>query len=64
MRRILLAFGFFLAFATSHAQEPVYSGNYELASRFSPEKLKNRTLIDADGNLILKAKEDDLFHQC
>nr|HAD51773.1 S9 family peptidase [Algoriphagus sp.] len=62
MRRILLAFGFFLAFATSHAQEPVYSGNYELASRFSPEKLK-KMIFSTSVNPHWMKKSDRFWYE-
>ncbi|WP_425639807.1 DPP IV N-terminal domain-containing protein [Algoriphagus yeomjeoni] len=40
MKHTLLAFAFILLFQNSYSQEQVYSGNYELAARFSPEKMK------------------------
>ncbi|WP_332914242.1 hypothetical protein [Algoriphagus boritolerans] len=40
MRKILLVFGLILINWSALAQEDVYKGNYELAARFSPEKLK------------------------
>ncbi|WP_026954739.1 S9 family peptidase [Algoriphagus vanfongensis] len=40
MRKTLLLSGFMLAAVSAFAQEPVYQGNYELAARFSPEKMR------------------------
>lgn len=40
MKHTLLAFAFFLTLQTAFSQEPVYKGNYELAARFSPDKIK------------------------
>ncbi len=40
MKHILLALGFIFLFQEAFSQEKVYPGNYELAARFSPEKLK------------------------
>src|SRR5690606_13490762 len=50
MRIIILAFGMILTSMSGFAQEKVYPGNYELAARFSPEKLKKMifsTSVDA-----------------
>jgi dipeptidyl-peptidase 4 len=40
MRKTLLVFGMILVSLTGYSQELNYQGNYELAARFSPEKLK------------------------
>ncbi len=40
MRKTLPVLGFAVASLAAFAQEPAYKGNYELAARFSPEKLK------------------------
>ncbi|TDQ16453.1 dipeptidyl aminopeptidase/acylaminoacyl peptidase [Algoriphagus boseongensis] len=40
MRRTLLVFGLVWVSLTSFAQDQIYQGNYELAARFSPEKLR------------------------
>lgn len=40
MKHILLAFALCLTFHTAFSQEQIYKGNYELAARFSPEKMK------------------------
>lgn len=40
MRRTLLMFGLVLTIGSAFAQEKIYSGNYEQAARFSPEKMK------------------------
>ena len=40
MRKTLLLFGLMLTMVCAFAQEKIYPGNYELAARFSPEKLK------------------------
>ncbi|SHO62965.1 S9 family peptidase [Algoriphagus zhangzhouensis] len=40
MRKILLLSGFFVLAFSAFSQEPVYKGNYELAARFSPEKMR------------------------
>jgi dipeptidyl-peptidase-4 len=50
MRKTILAFGLILASLPGLAQEKIYPGNYELAARFSPEKLKKMifsTSVDA-----------------
>lgn len=40
MKQLLLFTSFFLIFSGAIAQEKVYPGNYELAARFSPEKIR------------------------
>jgi len=40
MKQTLLALAFLLTFQVSFSQEQIYKGNYELAARFSPEKMK------------------------
>ena len=40
MKQLLLLASFFVVFSGAIAQENVYPGNYELAARFSPEKMK------------------------
>ncbi len=40
MKQLLLISSFFLVFSGAIAQEKVYPGNYELAARFSPEKMR------------------------
>ncbi|MEP0713700.1 DPP IV N-terminal domain-containing protein [Algoriphagus sp.] len=40
MKQTLLAFAFLLTWTTGFSQEQVYEGNYEMAARFSPEKMK------------------------
>ena len=40
MKKILFLFACLLVGFSSTAQEPVFKGNYELAARFSPEKVK------------------------
>lgn len=40
MKKILFLFAGLLVGFSSTAQEPVFKGNYELAARFSPEKVK------------------------
>ncbi|WP_026969748.1 S9 family peptidase [Algoriphagus terrigena] len=50
MRKAILAFGMILASLSGFAQEKIYPGNYELAARFSPEKMKKvvfSTSVDA-----------------
>ena len=50
MKKTVLTFGIILASLSGFAQEKVYPGNYELAARFSPEKLKKMifsTSVDA-----------------
>lgn len=40
MKRLIVLIGIFLFHSLAHAQDSFTKGNYELASRFSPEKLK------------------------
>jgi len=50
MKKIILSLSCLLVIFSSVAQQPAYKGNYELAARFSPDKLKKMifsTSVDA-----------------
>ena len=50
MKKIILSLSCLLVIFSSVAQQPTYKGNYELAARFSPDKLKKMifsTSVDA-----------------
>ena len=62
MRRSLLVLGLILISISGFAQEPVTKGNYELAARFSPEKLKRMIFTTAVDPHWLK-KSDRFWYE-
>ena len=62
MRTTLLVLGLILISLSGFAQEPVTKGNYELAARFSPEKLKRMIFTTAVDPHWLK-KSDRFWYE-
>ena len=62
MRATLLVLGFILISFSGFAQEPITKGNYELAARFSPEKLKRMIFTTAVDPHWLK-KSDRFWYE-
>ncbi|MDI1322100.1 MAG: DPP IV N-terminal domain-containing protein [Algoriphagus sp.] len=62
MRTTLLVLGFILISLSGFSQEPITKGNYELAARFSPEKLKRMIFTTAVDPHWLK-KSDRFWYE-
>lgn len=62
MQRLLLFFGLFLSAQLSWAQEQVYKGNYELAARFSPDKLE-KMIFSTSVNPHWMKKSDRFWYE-
>jgi dipeptidyl aminopeptidase/acylaminoacyl peptidase len=62
MQRILLILGLFLTVNLASAQEPIYKGNYELASRFAPAKLR-KMIFSTSVNPHWMKKSDRFWYE-
>ncbi|KPQ11164.1 MAG: dipeptidyl aminopeptidase/acylaminoacyl-peptidase family protein [Algoriphagus marincola HL-49] len=62
MQRIFLILGLFLTVNLASAQEPIYKGNYELASRFAPAKLR-KMIFSTSVNPHWMKKSDRFWYE-
>lgn len=62
MQRIFLILGLFLTVNLALAQEPIYKGNYELASRFAPAKLR-KMIFSTSVNPHWMKKSDRFWYE-
>ncbi|MDF2157178.1 DPP IV N-terminal domain-containing protein [Algoriphagus sp. CAU 1675] len=62
MRKSILVLGLFFTYLVSSAQETIYPGNYELAARFSPEKLK-KMIFSTSVNPHWMKKSDRFWYE-
>ncbi|WP_026945342.1 S9 family peptidase [Algoriphagus marincola] len=62
MQRIFLILGLFLTVNLGLAQEPIYKGNYELASRFAPAKLR-KMIFSTSVNPHWMKKSDRFWYE-
>ncbi|WP_297335106.1 DPP IV N-terminal domain-containing protein [Algoriphagus sp.] len=62
MQRIIGVIALFFTLAQVQAQEPVYKGNYELAARFSPEKVR-KMIFSTSVNPHWMKKSDRFWYE-